>query len=215
MNPVRTHPTAATLLGLTLLALAPLPGCHIFSAGSAGTPRLESADSPATLELSGTTTAVYSNTDKNSADIYITNLLPADLLPDAPLKGVWGQFLHIRHFIKPKAGDTPIDRQANSVIIRQIVISDGQIGLYGGGGFMFDGGTPGDPTFGGSISDATMKPIAHSAGFVDRLGLCTFSGSVSAKLDAAEADRLRKGLNVLLTKIPRDRSSDAEIKPAK
>ena len=76
---------------------------------------------------------------------------------------------------------------------------------------MFDSGDPGDDSFGGTIPRSTMKPVARTAGFVDRIGLAYFSGSFSARKDAAEAERLRKGLNVLLAKIPRP----IEPEPAK
>lgn len=175
-----------------------------------GSPRLESAEAGTYLDFSPTQ-AAYINKDENAAELYFTDLAPGDLLSKADLKGTWGQFIHIRHYLQPKAGETPIDPEANSVIIRHIVIADGQIGLYGGGGFMFDSGDPGDDSFGGAIPRASMKPVAHTPGFVDRIGLAYFSGSFSARKDAAEAERLRKGLNVLLAKIPRP----SETEPAK
>ena len=197
----RAHPLSRVAIAVSLLAA--LAGCRMLGVSpGGGSPRLESAEAGTFLDFSPTQ-AVYINKDENAAELYFTDLAPGDLLPQADLKGTWGQFIHIRHFLQPKAGETPIDPEANSVIIRHIVIADGQIGLYGGGGFMFDSGNPGDDSFGGAIPRASMKPVAHTPGFVDRIGLAYFSGSFSAKKDAAEAERLRKGLNVLLAKIPR------------
>jgi hypothetical protein len=187
-----------------LAAAILLGGCSIFrgSFGSGGTARLESVQTTAKLEARLDTSA-YLEAGEYAADIYMTDLSPGDLLPQADLRGTWGQFIHIHLFIEPSAGDTPISRDACSAIVRHLVISDGQIGLYGGGGFLQPSGKPGDPSLGGSLADATMKPITGTAGFVDRLGSSVFSGSVGGKRDAVEAERLRKGLQSLLLRLPR------------
>lgn len=197
----RVNPLSRIAIALALLVA--LAGCRSLGISpGGGSPRLESVDAGTYLDFRPTL-AAYSSTDENSAELYFTDLAPGDLLAQADLKNTWGQFIHIRHYLQPKAGETPIDSEANSIIIRHIVIADGQIGLYGGGGFMFDSGKPGDSSFGGSIPRASMKLLAHTPGFVDRIGLSHFGGSLSAKQDLNESERLRKGLNVLLAKIPR------------
>lgn len=206
-----------TTLSLAALATA-LPligGCSLFrgSFGSGGTARLESVQTPAKLEANLPTSA-YFEAGEYAADIYMTDLSPGDLLPQADLKGTWGQFIHVHLFIEPNAGDTPISRDACTTIVRHLVISDGQIGLYGGGGFMQPGGKPGDSSLGGSLADATMKPITHTSGFVDRLGSSVFSGSVGGRRDPEEAARLRKGLQSLLLRLPRDPQTGMPHSPA-
>lgn len=195
------HAQVLLTLAATLLCTG---GCSLFrgSFGSGGTARLESVQTAAKLEAR-LPTAAYVEADEYSADIYLTDLSPGDLLPEADLKGTWGQFIHVHLFIEPSAGDTPISRDACSAIVRHIVISDGQLGLYGGGGFMQPGGKPGDSSLSGSLADATMKPITHTPGFVDRLGSSVFSGSVGGKRNPAEAERLSKGLQTLLLRLPR------------
>lgn len=195
----------STLLILLSAALTCTGGCSLFrgSFGSGGTARLESVQTSAKLEAR-LSTAAYVEADEYAADIYLTDLSPADLLPEADLKGTWGQFIHVHLFIEPNAGDTPISRDACTAIVRHFVISDGQIGLYGGGGFMQPSGKPGDSSMSGSLADATMKPITHTPGFVDRLGSSVFSGSVGGKRDPAEAERLHKGLQTLLLRLPRE-----------
>lgn len=196
IRPVHILPLSVVMLGLG--------GCSLFraSVGSGGTARLESVQTTAKLEARLPTSA-YFESGEYAADIYMTDLSPGDLLPQADLKGTWGQFIHVHLFIEPSAGDTPISRDACTTIVRHLVISDGQIGLYGGGGFMQPSGKPGDSSLGGSLGDATMKPITGTAGFVDRLGSSVFSGSVGGRRDAAEAERLRKGLQSLLLRLPR------------
>jgi hypothetical protein len=52
---------------------------------------------------------------------------------------------------------------------------------------MFPSGTPGDKSFGGSIRDASVKLLASTPGFADRLGAAELIAGVSAPEDESVA----------------------------
>lgn len=182
-----------------IILLLLLPGCAFWRSG--GDIRLESMTSPSVLKAS-LTTRVYRSIDENTADFYLTDLHPSDLLPGADLRGVAGQFLHVHMFLDPKAGRTPIDETACTAIIRHLVVADGEIGLYGGGGFMFTSGGSGDSTFGGDIRNASLQLLNYTDDFHDWLGPSYFSGSIGAELNPEAADRMAAGLSALLQRLP-------------
>jgi len=183
----------ACCLGPTVAALS-VGGCG----GVGGSVRMESA--PGTVQRGETArilkpalaTLVYHAPDSQTADIYLTDLHPDELDPRNDLSGVSGQLVHLNMFLVPRAGSTPIEKTAVTAVIRHVVIARGQVGVYGGGGFMFTRGSPGDSSFGGSVDRATMRLLARTGGFVDLLGPTEFSGSFLARLDKPSADLLAR-----------------------
>lgn len=147
-------------------------------------------------------TAVYTSNDPNDASIYLSDI-PLDSLrngaPDA-LDNVSGNILHIRMFLQPKAGRTPIDFQASNVTIRHIVIAPGTLGVYGGGGFLLPSGKPGDSTFGGTVRRATLRLTDAAPGFADRLGSSEMSGRVSARLDSDASEAIARAITNVLAR---------------
>lgn len=136
--------------------------------------------------------------DASTADLYFTDLGEESLRVGAPLDGVSGTIVHIHLFAIPKAGKTPIDRTASTATVRTLVIAQGHIGVYGGGGFMMPSGTPGGRTFGGSIAAASIRLTGTTPGFEDRIGAGEFSASVAAPLDDATARRVAARLEELV-----------------
>ncbi|MDX2146880.1 MAG: hypothetical protein SFZ23_05110 [Planctomycetota bacterium] len=197
---LRVRRCAAGLLLASLMAVAggSLLGC--VSSGPSGEARLASAFGGDFVALKMPITA-YAYRDANSADLYFTDLSAEALEAAAEgddLTGIAGHFLHVHLFLVPEAGLTPIDSSACSVILRHVIIADGELGMYGGGGFMFVSGDAGDETFGGSIDNATMRLIAATESFDDRLGHATFSGQVRAMKDEATATELGRQFAAVL-----------------
>ncbi|MBL8963059.1 MAG: hypothetical protein JNK70_03205 [Phycisphaerae bacterium] len=140
----------------------------------------------------------YRSADKNTADVYLTDLPRSACEPGASIEGLSGQVLHLHLFISPEAGSTPIDRTACSVMVRLVVLSRGEVGLYGGGGFLQPSSDPGSRSFDGTIRGATLRLIASTRNFKDLLGACELSGTISAPRDEAASGVLEVRLNELM-----------------
>lgn len=182
----------AVVLGVAVLALLGIGGC-----GISGNVQLSSNENSTTIGDSPTTIA-YTSTDINTADVYLTDLPQRALDPGFDLKGVSGQFTQLHMFIDPKAGSTPIENSACSVTVRHVVIADGRIGVYGGGGFLDPNTAPGSKAFGGKIRDATCRLVASSPDFVDRLGSSRFDASFRAPRDDGKARAMAARLRTIL-----------------
>ncbi len=158
-------------------------------------------------------TAVYESSNVAAAEIYLTDL-PIDRLTDPrdTLSGLSGSIVQVRLFLIPKAGNTPISDTSCNVTIRQLVLGSAsadaipEVGIYGGGGFLFPSGEPGSKSISGTIVGATLRPMAWSGGFIDRLGASEMSGGFSARQDAQAARALNARMQRLF--------ACAEIKPA-
>lgn len=156
-----------------------------------------------TGELDGRmTTLVYASTDKNTADIYLSDLPRGALEPDGDLSSVSGQFVHLHVFITPEAGSTPIDVGACSVVFRTIVVARGQLGMYGGGAFLNPKSAPGGDTFAGSISRGTGRLITSTPGFVDKLGASVFGAKFRVPRNEKAAAECAKRLQTMLELMP-------------
>lgn len=156
-----------------------------------------SVNSPVVLALDPGIRA-YRAADKNTADVYLTDLPRSACQPGAPIGDVSGQMLHIHLFISPEAGSTPIDRTACSVMVRLVVVSRGEVGLYGGGGFLQPDSDPGSKNFQGTMRGATLRLLSSTPNFKDLLGPAELSGTISAPLDPAASGVLEARLNELM-----------------
>lgn len=139
----------------------------------------------------------YRAEDANTAHFFLTDLSVDDLQRDADLAGITGNIVHIHLFLRPKAGRTPIDSTAFNASIEHLVIANGQIGIYQGGGFMIPGGTPGDRTLGGNLSGATLRLTRATPGLRDLLGPSQADARFSAKLDEETASLIERRLRQL------------------
>ena len=181
-----------------MLAVVPLMG---LGCATGATTSLTSE--AGTGELDGRmTTLVYASSDKNTADIYLSDLPRSALEPDADLSSVSGQFVHLHVFITPEAGSTPIDVGACSVVFRTIVVARGQIGMYGGGAFLNPRSAPGGDTFAGSISRGTGRLITSTPGFVDKLGASVFGAKFRVPRNEKAAAECAKRLQTMLELMP-------------
>ncbi|MBY0111229.1 MAG: hypothetical protein K2Y21_00300 [Phycisphaerales bacterium] len=174
------------LLGTATLALS---SCGVFGSSVTRDATLASFDSGTVLTLEPKFQAYYA-ADPNTADFYLSDL-PAEAFADnADLSRFSGSLVHVHMFLAPKAGATPIAFSANSVTVRHLIIAEGQMGQYSGGGFLLPSGTAGDSTFGGRLKDATMRLTARTPGFVDRLGACEFESGLAVPKDVSRAKRM-------------------------
>jgi hypothetical protein len=142
--------------------------------------------------------AAFINEGSGGASIYMTNLAPEALDAGADLSRVSGRITQIRMFLTPSAGNTPIGRSACTATLRHIILANGTIGVYSGGGFLWPSGSIDSPRFGGRIEDATMRLTGSIGAFSDRLGASTLNATVSAKRDAALAQRISARIDDVL-----------------
>lgn len=151
---------------------------------------------------------VYLAETTNSATIYLTDLDSVALDTGTDLSEVSGRIVQISMFLRPAVGSTPMASTACSATVRHIILVNGNIGVYAGGGFMSPTGKVGDAKFSGSVKGATMRLSGSSGNFVDRLGAATLRADFSARRDEALAKRIAARVDDVLMKV-------GEPKPAK
>lgn len=170
-------------------------GCGIWSSG--GSARLKSSLNGSTLSTN-LPSRVYADQGLDSADMYMTDLPASVWTAGADVSNMSGVLVHVHMFLRPKAGKTPIEDTASTAVIRYVILAKGEIGVYGGGGFFVNDGTPGDSKFSGGVRNGSMRLVSATSGFVDRLGPCTFAGTISGKKDAKTAEEMERAMRALI-----------------
>ncbi len=189
-----SRPTNAGIAAI-VTALALLTACSSFSGGG-GQPTLVSPMNGNHFQPN-LHTRVYVPATAGVADFYLTDLPKEVLAAGGDLAHAGGTIVHIHLFTEPKAGDTPIAVEATTAIVRVYVLSNGQAGMYGGGGFFSPSGKVKGPRYGGSTRDATLHLTEATPGFEDVLGPSDFSGSFNATLDEAACQRMRLAIEAI------------------
>jgi len=152
-------------------------------------------------------TLVYETSSVAAAEIYVTDL-PVDRLLNMrdDLAGLSGSIIQINVLLVPKAGNTPISDTACNVTIRHMVLGARggdaipEVGVYGGGGFLYLDDFPGESTLSASIAGGTVRPIAWSAGFADLLGPSELSGGFTALQDEQKSRGMKARIQKLLAR---------------
>ena len=107
--------------------------------------------------------------------------------------------MHLELLWVPRAGATPMDSSATNVTIRHIVMSGGEVGVYGGAGFAIPGSDPGAARLRISVRDTTLRLLDSTDGFKDPLSPTRVVGSFTAKLDPVKSLKLRHAMSQLVT----------------
>ncbi len=182
------------IAALALLPLTLLPACTIGGFGSSGKGEVLSVSAPVKLTPEFDTQA-YTHDDANTADVYLTDLSDEDLAKLFEPGGAWGevegQIVHLRMFVRPKPGRTPIEATAASATVRYIILARGEIGIYDGAGFLQPGWSPGSDTFAGGVKGATMRLTRATDRFRDLLGPSELTLRFKAKRDDETAADIR------------------------
>jgi len=111
-------------------------------------------------------------------------------------------FVHAQLLWTPKPGLTPLDSTATNLALRVVVVSGGELGIYGGAGFARPDG---DPTVGPmsiEVEGATLTLLEKTAGFHDLLSPAGFEATLRAPLAPEEANRWRRGVSQFATNAP-------------
>lgn len=182
----------STALFFCLCAASVLPACSLVRSGPERISTQASHDGKrAELSLEGMR-EVFVPAKAAIADAYLTTLPQAAFEPNADLSAMSGVLVHAHVLTQPKAGRTPIATTATTTTLRLLVLSNGQAGLYAGGGFAdfdVDGAS-----LRGRVRGASMRLVRATAGFADVLGPSTLTVDVSASEDAATSAAAEKVL---------------------
>lgn len=179
--------------------LAVLGGC--IGAPSAGNARLEAlGGTPLVLEPGFVASAAARRETEHS---FWFSTLPlsalADLSATAPVPDA--VFVHIQLVWTPAPGLTPLDDTAVNAVVRAIIVSGGEMGIYGGGAFVRPEGLDDEESTSWSleIEGGSVSLLEKTAGFSDLLSPAAFEGSFTAERNQAGADAWRRAVSQIAT----------------
>ena len=110
-----------------------------------------------------------------------------------------GQVLHIEMLFPPRPGETPIDAAATNLSIRYIIISNGELGVYEGGGFGYPIGGHESGEMSLRVEPCGMVLADRTDGFIDLLSPATISAVFTSTCDDLAGHRLADGIDQLVT----------------
>lgn len=178
---------------LILLAMG-ISGCSSgITSNSSSTLEVRSLGLDQKVLRTDCSTIVCTDGFANEGDIWMTDI-PVDQLRTGSVS--MGQIIHLQILWTPTAGKTPLASTSTNLAIEHIIIVDGEIGIYGGGGYCWPEGTP-ETGLEIIVEEATIALQHHSAQFADLLTPATMEGRVrsqpdpnTARLIAAAAKQL-------------------------
>ena len=107
--------------------------------------------------------------------------------------------LHAQLLWQPKPGATPVDPSATNVTLRLLLVSEGEVGLYGGAGFAWPSGNLEAGPAALDIVGSSMTLLDSTEGFRDLLSPVLLLGSTQAPLDSVQTLRFRQASSQLVT----------------
>lgn len=108
-------------------------------------------------------------------------------------------FLHAQIIWQPEPGRTPLVSTATNVVTRIVIISGGELGLYGGAAFARPDEELGGDSVEFDLRGGTLTLLAKTAGFHDLLSPVGLTGRLTAKRSNDEASKWRRGVSQLVT----------------
>ncbi len=187
---------AVCLVVLVAMAAGLIGGCRGLSAGDGAGVTIQSVGMEP-VELAGAfDTRVYTVIDDTETAFLLTDIDPDRLMEGDP--GV-GQVLYVEMLWKPRPGSTPLDASATNVSVTYIIFSNGEMGVYTGGGFAMPSGRSGRDGKTLSFRDATLRLDEATDGFVDLLSPARLEGTIVADHDERATRRLRFALSQIMT----------------
>ena len=109
------------------------------------------------------------------------------------------RILHAQLLWIPKPGTTPVDPTATNVTLRLVLLTDGELGVYGGAGFAWPNGTPGEGPIELDLVGSTLTLLHSTENFRDLLSPVLLLGSMRAPLAPVETLRFRQAASQLVT----------------
>jgi hypothetical protein len=190
---MRSSTTAQTLLLTLLMPFMVLCGC--MSAQPSGNLTVSSrAENPVKMPLELKYGAFAKEPAQHS---FFLSSVPLEDLQDKELLN--GIVLHAQLLWQPKPGSTPVDPTATNVTLRLLLVTDGEVGLYGGAGFAWPSGDLDDGPASLEIVGSSMTLLDSTDGFRDLLSPVLLLGYTQAPLNSVEALRFRQAASQLVT----------------
>ena len=112
----------------------------------------------------------------NEGDIWMTDI-PMDDLVSGDFDT--GQIIHLQLLWTPVAGKTPLESTSTNLAIKQYIISNGAVGVYGGGGFCWPTGAP-EKGISLYIEEANLSLQNSNGNFNDLLSPASITGRVQS-----------------------------------
>ncbi|MDP7071048.1 MAG: hypothetical protein QF561_06845 [Phycisphaerales bacterium] len=128
--------------------------------------------------------------------IWMSSLTLDDLVA-APMPS--GQILHVEMLFPPQPGETPIDPDATNLSIRYILISNGEVGIYEGGGFGYPIGGHESGTMSLRVEPSGLVLTESTDGFVDLLSPAELTAVFTGTCDDAAGHRFADGVDQFVT----------------
>ncbi len=193
MEFARGTTAARCLAAIASAALAFAPGCGIDMGGRVDA--VGAGDTAARLasEFPGGTFAI----EPAQTTVVFSDIPYEDLARGTARNG---RFLHIEVLWRPRPGRTPIEASSTNLTLRFVVVSEGEVGVYAGGGFgWIDGGTDADEELGIEITGSSLSLIDKTPGFVDLLSPAEMTGTLGARKNAENARATRRAASQFVT----------------
>ena len=171
-----------------------LGGCSVSSVPRATFTATSLAEDPASLAIvlgEGCYAAQPAETS-----FYLSNRTLEELTSGDVRDGI---ILHAQLLWKPKPGSTPVDPTATNVVLRMVLITQGQLGIYGGAGFAWPNGTAGKSAMSLEVVGSTLTLLQSTEGFRDLLSPFVMIGTLQAPLKPVETLRFRQASSQLVT----------------
>ena len=108
---------------------------------------------------------------------------------------------HAQLLWSPMPGSTPVDPTATNVVIRVVLLTDGELGIYGGAGFAWPSGTPGKTAMQLELVGSTLTLLHSTEGFRDLLSPFLLLGTLRAPYAPVETLRFRQSASQLVTNL--------------
>lgn len=184
----------ATMFGAA--AAAVLVGCRSDHGGDARLSALGAR--PLVLEQS-VREGVYADLDSEHG-FWFSSLSLQEL---AAAKGsatrIDGVIVHAQMVWKPEPGRTPMTATATNTVMRVLVMSDGELGIYGGAGFAW----PLDPLNADEVEvefrGGTLTLLESTKGFHDLMSPAELTGRLKARRAPEEVGDWRRGASQFAT----------------
>ena len=129
------------------------------------------------------------------ADVPLEALLAHE--QGTPLKNA--MFVHAQLLWYPKPGMTPLDSTATNLTLRVVIVSEGELGIYGGAGFARPKGDPATGPMTLDVEGGTLTLLEKTEGFHDLLSPVGFESTLTAPLAPEVANRWRRTVSQFAT----------------